>query len=73
MNDFQRAMFIFFEEWGGTATFQAEHNELYFHGVDVDELASRRIDCELMNELFDLGWRLTEEGESFVSYRWGSC
>ena len=73
MNDFEKSMFIFFDEWGGTPHFQAEHDELYFHGVDVDELALSREDIRLMNNLFDLGWRLTEDGDAFVSYRWGSC
>ena len=82
MNDFEKAMFIFFDEWGGSPHFQAEHDELYFHGVDVDELlgnvsAYARTDImgdlKLFNKLFDLGWRLTEDGDAFVSRRWGSC
>ncbi len=73
MNDFQKSMSIFFNEWGGTPDFQAEHDELYFFGVDVDELpfGSTYGDMMLLNKLFDLGWQLTEDGTGFVSYRWG--
>ena len=79
MNDFQKAMFIFFDEWGGLSEFQAEHEELYFHGVDIDEIIKESgcgycgADLELFNQLFDLGWQLTEDGDAFVSRRWGSC
>lgn len=74
MNDFQKAMFIFFDEWGGSPEFQAEHDRLYFHGVDVDELIECAVagDRELINKLFDYGWQLTEDGDAFVSSRWGS-
>ena len=72
MNDFEKAMFIFFDEWGGSPHFQAEHDKLYFHGVDIDELIEAN-EASFFNELFDLGWRLTEDGNAFMSYRWGSC
>ena len=72
MNDFEKAMFIFFDEWGGSPHFQAEHDKLYFHGVDIDELIEAN-EALFFNELFDLGWRLTEDGNAFMSYRWGSC
>ena len=78
MNDFEKAMFIFFDEWGGSPHFQAEHDKLYFHGLDVDEILNDAhtnrtgmADLALFNQLFDLGWELTEDGESFVSSRWG--
>ena len=86
MNDFQKSMFIFFNEWGGSPEFQAEHDELYFHGIDIDELLGNgrslwlsRPTLDMMgnlvhiNRLYDLGWQLAEDGEGFVSYRWGSC
>ena len=88
MNDFEKSMFIFFDEWGGSPHFSCEHEEMYFHGVDIDELLgdmpyedegdlTRKMDImgnlTLFNQLFDLGWSLTEDGESFVSSRWGSC
>ena len=74
MNDFEKSMFIFFDEWGGTPEFQAEHNELYFSGVDVDELIEELPERTygLINDLFDLGWHLDHWGNSFVSSRWGT-
>ena len=72
MNDFEKAMFIFFNEWGGLLLFSAEHDVFLFHGVDVDELIEENEEI-LFNDLYDLGWMLTEDGESFMSYRWGSC
>ena len=72
MNDFEKAMFIFFNEWGGSPYFQAEHDALYFFGVDIDELIEAN-EASLFNELFDLGWMLTLEGDGFMSFRWGSC
>jgi hypothetical protein len=75
MNDFEKSMFIFFDEWGGSPHFQAEHNELFFWGVDVADIIENagKGDMELFNRLFDLGWYLTDDGEGFVSSRWGSC
>ena len=72
MNDFEKSMFIFFDEWGGVPKFQAEHGELYFYGVDIDELTTLA-DYALMNDLFDLGWLIDENIDAFVSTRWGSC
>lgn len=74
MNDFEKAMFIFFDEWGGTPDFQAEHGELYFFGVDVDDIIEMATpsDFGLFNDLFNLGWMLTTSGDGFKSHRWGS-
>ena len=71
MNDFEKAMFIFFDEWGGSPFFSAEHDVFLFHGVDVDELIEENEET-LFNDLYDLGWMLTGEGDAFMSYRWGS-
>lgn len=75
MNDFEKAMFIFFDEWGGSPLFAAEHEMLLFHGLDIDDIIAEAgaADYRLFNDLYDLGWMLTEDGESFMSYRWGSC
>ena len=78
MNDFEKSMFIFFDEWGGSPHFSANHDELWFWGVDVDELVEQDVpnctdDILLINKLYDLGWELAEDEQAFVSTRWGSC
>ena len=70
MNDFEKSMFIFFDEWGGSPEFQAEHDVLHFLGVEL-EWPLTKDEMDLVNELDELGWDLDEDG-NFKSTRWGT-
>ena len=68
MEDIIKALQILFKYGNPHNPFHCEHDTLYVWGIDPSEVS----DAD-KKELDRLGFFEDEDGEGFISYRFGSC